>query len=181
MAVKDIMEDNKKKNSKLSIKDIALMGVMLATIEGANLAMSYLPNIELVTLLIILYALFFGRKIYYVMVGFILIEGCIYGFGIWWFMYIYIWPILAILTNLFRKQTSVMFWSIFSGVYGLCYGALCAIVYIFISGPKGAIAWWVAGIPFDIIHCVSNFVLCLVLFVPLRKAMVLLKRRMYQS
>ena len=170
-----------KKENKLTIREIALMGVMLATIEGAKLAMAYLPNIELVTLLIILYSLFFGKKIYYVMAGFILIEGCIYGFGIWWFMYVYIWPILAILTNLFKKQKSVLFWSIFSGAYGLFYGALCAIVYIFISGPKGALAWWIAGIPFDIIHCVSNFALCMFLFIPLRKAMQVLKKRLETS
>lgn len=170
-----------KKENKLTIREIALMGVMLATIEGAKLAMAYLPNIELVTLLIILYSLFFGKKIYYVMAGFILIEGCIYGFGIWWFMYVYIWPILAILTNLFKKQQSVLFWSIFSGAYGLFYGALCAIVYIFISGPKGALAWWIAGIPFDIIHCVSNFALCMFLFIPLRKAMQVLKKRLETS
>ena len=170
-----------KKENKLTIREIALMGVMLATIEGAKLVMAYLPNIELVTLLIILYSLFFGKKIYYVMAGFILIEGCIYGFGIWWFMYVYIWPILAILTNLFKKQQSVLFWSIFSGAYGLFYGALCAIVYIFISGPKGALAWWIAGIPFDIIHCVSNFALCMFLFIPLRKAMQVLKKRLETS
>ena len=164
---------------KFTARDIALIGVMIATLEVAKLAMSYLPNIELVTLLIILYTLFFGKRIYYVLVAFVLIEGCLYGFGIWWFMYLYIWPLLAILTNLFKKQQSVWFWSIFCGIYGLFYGALCSITYIFISGFKGAFAWWVAGIPFDIIHCISNFVLCMVLFIPLRKVMKMLKNHVF--
>ena len=165
--------------SKFTARDIALIGVMIATLEVAKLAMSYLPNIELVTLLIILYTLFFGKRIYYALAAFILIEGCLFGFGIWWFMYLYIWPILAILTNIFRKQQSVCVWSICSGVYGVFYGALCSITYIFISGVKGAFAWWVAGIPFDIIHCVSNFVLCMVLFIPLRKVMRMMKNHIY--
>lgn len=154
---------------KLSIKDIALMGMMLATIEASKMAMSYLPNIELVTLLIILYTLFWGKRIYYVLVAFALIEGCIYGFGIWWVMYLYVWPLFAFLTNLFRKQQSVWFWSIVSACYGLFFGALCSIPYLFTTGIYGAFTWWVGGIPFDIIHCISNFVLCMVLFLPLRK------------
>lgn len=152
---------------KLTTKDIALMGVMIATLEAAKLALSFLPNVELVTLFIILYTLFFGKRIFYVIFAFLLIEGCIYGFGIWWIMYLYIWPLLAILTRLFQKQKSVWFWSVLSGLYGLFFGALCSIPYLFLGGWHTAFAWWIAGIPMDILHCISNFVLCLVLFVPL--------------
>ena len=159
------------KTNRFTTKDIALIGVMIATLEVAKLSMSYLPNIELVTLLVILYTLFFGKRIYFVLAAFVLIEGFIYGFGTWWFMYLYVWPLLAFLTNLFRKQQSVWFWSIFSAAYGLCYGAFCSITYIFISGFHGAFAYWIAGIPFDVIHCISNFILCMILFVPLRRVM----------
>lgn len=157
-----------KDNTKLTTKDIALIGVMIATIEAAKMALSFVPNVELVTLLIILYTLFFGYRILYVVPAFILIEGCLYGFGIWWVMYAYIWPLLALLTHLFRKQDSVWFWSVFSGIYGLFFGALCAIPYLFIGGLRTAFAWWISGIPMDLLHCASNFILCLVLFVPLR-------------
>ena len=167
--------------NKFTAKDIALMGVMLATIEATKLAMSYLPNVELVTLLIILYTLFFGNRIYYVLAAFVLIEGCLYGFGIWWVMYLYVWPILAFFTNCFKKQQSVWFWSILSGAYGLFYGALCSIPYIVISGIYGAFTWWVAGIPFDIVHCISNFILCMVLFVPLRKALSVLQNHVFRE
>ncbi len=34
-----------------------------------------------------------------------------------------------------------------------------------------AFAWWVSGIPFDIVHCLSNFVICLVLFKPLSRGL----------
>lgn len=157
-----------KDKMKLTTKDIALIGVMIATIEAAKMALSFLPNIELVTLLIILYTLFFGYRILYVILAFILIEGCLYGFGIWWAMYAYIWPLLALLTHLFRKQDSVWFWSVFSGIYGLFFGALCAVSYFFIGGWRTAFAWWISGIPMDVVHCISNFVLCLVLFLPLK-------------
>ena len=53
----------------------------------------------------------------------------------------------------------------------LCFGALCAISYFFIGGWQMAFSWWVSGIPYDVIHCVSNTVLVFVLFPPLRRAL----------
>ena len=58
-----------------------------------------------------------------------------------------------------------------AGLHGLCFGALCAIPYFFIGGWQMAFSWWVSGIPYDVIHCVSNTVLVFVLFPPLRRAL----------
>lgn len=156
---------------KWSVSEIAVTGVMIATLEAAKQAMAVIPNVELVTLLIILYTLYFGRQVFYAIAAFVLLEGCLYGFGIWWVSYLYIWHLLAVVVRLFRKQDSVLFWSICSGAFGLCFGGLCAIPYLFYGGVRTAFAWWVAGIPFDLIHCVSNFLLCMVLFRPLRRCM----------
>ena len=41
----------------------------------------------------------------------------------------------------------------------------------FIGGWQMAFSWWVSGIPYDVIHCVSNTVLVFVLFPPLRRAL----------
>ena len=157
----------KRNARKLTIRDIAMMGVMTAILEAAKQALAFLPNIELVTLLLILYTLFLGGKVIYVIFAYVIMEGLLYGFGLWWFSYLYVWPLLAVFTWLFRKQESVWFWSIFSGAYGLLFGALCAIVQLIIGGPATAFAWWVSGIPYDIPHGVGNFVLCFVLFRPL--------------
>lgn len=160
-----------KSKTKITVRDIAITGMMIATIEVAKNALAFIPNVELVSLLVILFTLYFGKKILFVVPAFILLEGCIYGFGLWWIMYLYVWPLLALITYIMRKQNSVWVWAIISGSFGLAFGALCSIPYIVLSGPKAAFAWWVSGIPFDILHCVSNFVLCLVLFKPLSKVM----------
>ena len=34
-----------------------------------------------------------------------------------------------------------------------------------------ALSWWISGIPYDVIHCVSNAVLAFVLLPPLRRLM----------
>jgi hypothetical protein len=50
-------------------------------------------------------------------------------------------------------------------------------VYVFSGGVSFAIAWWVEGLPFDLLHCAGNFVMALVLFLPLKK----LLERLYQK
>lgn len=152
---------------KLSVKEIALIGMMTATLEAAKLALSWLPNVELVTILVLVYTLYFGKKIFFVIPVFVLVEGLIYGIGVWWIMYLYAWPLLAVLALVFRKVQNVYFWAVLAGAFGLCFGALCSIPYFFISGPLYAFSWWISGIPYDVLHGASNFVVCLLLFRPL--------------
>jgi energy-coupling factor transport system substrate-specific component len=156
---------------KLTTREIAVMGVMTAVLEASVHAMAAIPNVEPVTLLLMLYTLFLGGKVVYVLAAYLLLEGCFYGFGLWWVMYLYTWPLLAFLTYRLRRQQSVWVFAILAGLFGLFFGALCSIPYFFISGVSGAFAWWVSGIPFDLIHCASNFLLCLFLFPPLRRCM----------
>ncbi len=157
-----------KKNVLISIQDICAIGVMTALLLIGKQAQSFLPNVEIVSLLIILYTLTYRKKVLYVIYIFVWIQGILYGFGLWFIMYLYVWTILAALTHLLRKWESVLLYAFVSALYGLCFGALCAIPYLFIGGWQTAFAWWIAGIPYDIIHCVGNFVVCLVLFKPLR-------------
>lgn len=147
--------------------EIVSMGIMSAIMFASQVAMGVLPNIEIVSLLVILCTLVYGKKVFLIIYTFVLMEGLYYGFGLWWINYTYVWTVLAIIVLLFRKQTSPFFWSIVSGFYGLFYGALCALIYFFIGGPSMALSYWVSGLSFDITHCIGNFVVCIVLFQPL--------------
>lgn len=161
----------------ITAKDVALAGLMIAIIEVCKSALSFLPNIELTTFWIILFTLYLEKKILFVIPAFILFEGAVYGFGLWWIMYLYIWPLLALLTWLFRKQTSWLFWSILACAFGLSFGFLCSFPYVWIGAVDGGLkagllsgfAWWVAGIPWDIVHGVGNFVLMSILYRPVSK------------
>ena len=55
-------ENNITLKASLTLKDIALIGVMTATLEAGKYALSFIPNIEIVSLLIILYTIFFEKK-----------------------------------------------------------------------------------------------------------------------
>ena len=153
----------------LTTRDIVLMGVMLAIIEVVKISLGFIAGVEMVSLLFIVYTLFFREKMIYVLPAFCAVEGILNGFGIWWFMYLYIWAILVFFVYIFRRKQSVWFWSILSGTYGLIFGLLCTPVYLVTGGISMAISWWVSGIPTDITHGISNFILCLVLFKPLNR------------
>lgn len=155
----------------MRVKEIALIGIMSAILVAVQVALSFLPNIELVSLLIIIYTLVFGRKTLYIIYVFVALEGIIYGIGLWWINYLYIWTILYIIVMLLRKQNSPYIWVTISGFFGLIFGALCAIPNLFISGIGAAISYWIAGIPFDIIHAVGNFAVALLLFHPLYRVL----------
>ena len=156
---------------KLSAKDITLIGLMVAIIEVCKVLMKDLPNIELTTFWIIMFTLYFGKKIIYVVPTFIIIEGTMFGFGMWWIMYLYLWPLLALVTWVFRKNNSAWFWAVIAGIFGLFFGFFGSFPYIVTSGPLAAFTWWIQGIPWDITHAVANFVLMLVLYQPIRQIM----------
>ncbi len=155
-------------DSEVSVKDVAYLGMSLAILEASKLALDLLPNIEIVTLLFIVYTIFYGRKTILVAIGFTAIECFLKGFNVWLFMYLYIWPLLIIIVYYAnRNKVGSGFYCILSGFFGLFFGMFCSIPYLFIGGWSMAVTWWIAGIPYDIIHCVSNFFLCLLLFKPL--------------
>ena len=153
---------------KLSVRQIALFGVLGAMTFGAKVAMSFLPNIEPVSLLVMLYAVVFGRKSLYPIYLYVVMEILFYGISLWNINYLYIWAVLAVAAWFLREMKHPLGWALVSGTYGLLFGALCGIVDIFIGGLGYAAAKWVSGIPFDLMHGAGNFFIALVLFKPLR-------------
>lgn len=161
----------------LTLREVALFGILGALTFGLKVAMSFLPNIEPVSLLVMLYATIFGRKCVFPIYLYVAMEILFYGIQLWNINYLYVWLILALVAWLMRNQTSPLTWALVSGIFGLFFGLLCAPVYVFIGGFGFAAAWWVSGIPFDVLHCAGNFAMALVLFVPLRRLLARLYGR----
>lgn len=153
----------------MRLRLVALSGILGAVLLVSQIALAPLPNVEVISLLVVLFTLVLGRYIGYSLAVFILLEGVYYGFGMWWFSYLYIWGILAVVAYVFRKMQSRLGWALLCGFYGLIFGALTAIPYFITGGIGGGIAYIVSGIPFDLIHAVSNFLLALLLLPVLRK------------
>lgn len=143
--------------------------------------MAALPNIEPVSLLVMLYAVCFGRRGLYAVCVYVLLEFAVWGVGLWSVCYLYVWPLLFCLARALRRSRhgegygacddaeSPLGWAALSGCFGLLFGALCAPVYWAAGGWASALSWWLSGLPFDILHGAGNFAMALVLFKPLRR------------
>lgn len=153
---------------KLTLRQIALFGMLGALTFGAKVAMSGLPNIEPVSLMVMLFAVVFGWKGLYPVYLYVAMEVMLYGINLWNINYLYIWAILFVGAYFMRRLKNPIFWALLSGFFGLAFGLLCSPVYMAIGGFDYGIRWWLSGIAFDVPHCVGNFVIALLLFVPLR-------------
>lgn len=154
---------------KLTLRQVALFGVLGALTFGAKVAMSGLPNIEPVSLMVMLFAVVFGWKALYPIYLYVLMEIILYGISFWNINYLYIWTLLAVAAIAMRRLKHPLWWALLAGLFGLAFGLLCSPVYAVMGGLDYAVRWCIAGLPFDAIHAAGNFVIALVLFVPLRK------------
>lgn len=161
---------------KLPLREIVLFGVLGALTFALQVVMAPLPNIEPVSLMVMLFAVVFGWKGLYPTYVFVVMEILFYGIGGWAMYYLYIWLVLFVAARLMRDMEHPLGWAILSGAFGLLFGALCAIMDVFIGGLGYAVSKWASGITFDLAHCVGNFAIALVLFVPLRKLFAKLNR-----
>ena len=148
---------------------VALSGILGAILLVSQIALAPLPNIEIVSVLVVLFTLVLGKYVAYTLSVFILLEGLVYGFGLWWLSYLYIWTILAIITFFFRKMESRLGWALICGFYGLLFGTLTSFPTFVLSGFAVGVAYILSGIPFDLIHAVANFLLAFLLLPVLRK------------
>jgi len=155
--------------AKLNVRETVLFGILGALTFAGKYVMQGLPNIEPVSLMVMLFAVTFGLKAVYPVYVYVVMEFLFYGLNTWSVCYLYIWLVLLLLALALRKMEGALGWALLSAVYGLAFGALCAPVDVFLGGFGYAFAKWTSGIPFDIAHCAGNFAMALLLFRPLRK------------
>lgn len=160
---------------KPSLRELMFFALLGALTFGLKVVMMGLPNIEPVSLMVLLFGAVFGRRALYPVYTYVALEILLYGVNLWSVNYLYVWVILALTGRLLRKADSAWVWALASGAFGLCFGMLCAPVYAVTGGWAFAVSWWIAGIPFDLIHGASNFIIALTLFAPLQRVL----RRLY--
>lgn len=168
-------------DGRTASRRVVLCALLAAVMTALQAVMAPLPNIEPVSLLILVYTLVFGRQVFYIIYTFVLLEGLLYGFHLWWVTYLYIWTLWALVVLLMRgkKERSPLVWAVASGAFGLSFGALDAIPYL-AGGPAAAFSRWVAGIPFDLLHCGGNFFLALTLERPLYQLLIQARTKIWR-
>lgn len=159
-------------------KEWVLIALLASILTISKEILAFLPNIELVSFLLIVYTLNFPTKmVYMIAIIFCFIQIVLYGIGLWTPMYFILWPLLVLLTKLFKnhlKTESQL--AIFSALFGFSFGFMTSIPYFMIDLNMGW-AGFLRGIPFDLIHCIGNYLVMLVLYQPTIKVMKQLTKK----
>ena len=128
----------------------------------SKLLMEALPNIHLLGMLTMTYTLAFRKKALIPIYLYVLLNGLVAGFNLWWVPYLYIWTLLWGATMLLpQKMSRKAACFVLPGIcalHGLAFGTLYAPAYAVMMGLnlKGMLSWIAAGLPFDAIHAAGN-------------------------
>ena len=130
----------------------------------SKILMELLPNIHLLGMFIMVFTLVFRKKALIPIYIYVMLNGVYAGFAPWWIPYLYIWAVLWGITMLLPKNmpkgVAAVVYPIVCGLYGLAFGLLYSPAQALMFGLnlKGAVAWVIAGLPFDAMHGVGNLV-----------------------
>lgn len=166
----------------MSAKKIVFVSLCACICVISKEMLSFLPNIELVTFLLMIYSLVFPVSFsLLVSILFVCIEVLLYGVGIWNISYIIAWPLLVGITYIFKhilaKNKDYM--ALCSGAFGLSFGTLCALPYLFIGGFHTFFSYILSGLLFDVVHMTGNYIIMLLLFDPMYKLIKQIYKKYY--
>ena len=150
------------KAKKLSTFELAVFSMLAALMFCSKLIMEALPNIHLLGMLTMVYTVALRKKALIPIYVYVILNGIFAGFAAWWVAYLYIWAVLWLATmllpkNMPRKAAMIVYPTVCS-LHGFLFGVLYAPAQALLFGFnfKQTLAWIAAGLPFDIIHGISN-------------------------
>ena len=159
---------------RIKTRELTVFAMLGALLYASKVIMEIAPNIHLIGVFIIAFTRVYRGKALYPLYVFVFITGLLNGFNTWWIPYLYIWTVLWGIAMLLPKKMppkiEPAIYMIVCALHGFLYGTLYAPAQAIIFGLdfEGMIAWIIAGLPFDIIHGISNFI-CGILIVPIIK------------
>lgn len=157
---------------KLTIKEIAVFGMLGAVMYGSKLIMELIPNVHLLGVLTVAYTVVYRKKALYPIYTYVILNGIFCGFAAWWIPYLYLWTILwgvvMLLPKKMPKKIQPAVYMTVCAAHGFLFGTLYAPLQAIMYGLsfQGMIAWIAAGLPWDCIHGISNF-FCGILIMPI--------------
>lgn len=147
---------------KPTIKETVIFGMLGALMFASKKLMEFMPNIHLIGVFIIAITVVYRKKALYPIYTYVFLDGLFSGFSMWWIPYLYIWTVLWGVTmllpkNMQNKAKPFVYMGI-CALHGFSFGVLFAPAQAILFGLnfKATITWIIAGLPFDLIHGVSN-------------------------
>lgn len=157
---------------KLTVREIAVYGLLGAVMYASKILMELFPNVHLIGVFTVAFTAVYRKKALYPIYTYVILNGVLCGFAAWWIPYLYIWTVLwgvvMLLPQKVPKAVQAIMYMTVCALHGFLFGILYAPAQALLYGLsfRGMIAWIIAGLPWDFIHGVSNFV-CGTLIVPI--------------
>lgn len=174
------MQDQKKK--ALSVREITLYSMLGTLIFCTQVALEALPNVHLTGMFVILYTVVFRKKALIPIYLYVLLIGVRWGFGISWIPYLYLWLLLwgavMLLPKKMPKKAAIPAFCLLGFLHGILFGILYAPAQALLFGLsfKQTLLWIASGFVFDLVHGLSNFVICALVY-PLSLMLEKLKKQ----
>jgi len=163
----------------MKAKDICLIAILSATLTAGKMALSFIANVEVVTLFLVVYALTLPRsRVLIASVTFVLTEILLYGPHIWIIMYLIHWPTLVLIVSFLKGRYAPMFAVIIGVVMTALFGVQTTVLEVLFLTNYPAIGFfkcfmlrYSTGVPFFITHIVSNACILTILVYPMYRLM----------
>ena len=159
----------RKSGMRLTTREIAVFAMLGAVMYASKMLMEVLPNVHLLGTFVVAFTVVYRKKALYPI--YVILNGIFSGFATWWVPYLYVWTVLwgavMLLPRHMPKKVQPFVYMTVCAAHGFLFGTLYAPAQAVLFGLsfRGMIAWIVAGLPWDLIHGVSNF-MCGMLIVP---------------
>jgi len=157
------------KKQRLQVLEIALFAMFGALMYLTKFLMQAIPNIHLLAMFIAAFTIVYRWKALIPLYVYVLIDGIVGGFAMWWIPCLYIWLTLWAAVMLIapamerrrlsaKKQAAV--YMALCALHGLTFGTMYAPLQALMFGLsfKGMLAWIAAGLWFDVLHGLGDFV-----------------------
>lgn len=153
------------KTAKLSpVKRIALDGMLCALAIIGRWALGALPNVQPVTVILILMAIYIGLwDSVASAVVVVTVTNMIMGVGIWSLYQMLVWALIAVVSGLlFKKHHHPLVMLVWCALMGYVYGFTVSIfsyrTFATNGGTAGFLAYWISGLGVDSLHALGNAV-----------------------
>ena len=152
-----------KNTSHKRLRNLIVFAMLGALLLIGKIVFEPLPNVHPLAALVIIYTVVYRSKAIIPIYVYVVLQGLISGFNLWWLPYTYIWTVLWGMTMLLPKKIpvkiAVFVYPLLCALHGLMFGILYAPAQalIFNLDINGMVKWIIAGFPFDIMHAIGNF------------------------
>ncbi len=177
-------KSSEKRSSRLTLWELVVFAMLGTVMFCSKVIMELLPNIHLLGMFTMAYTIVFRKKALIPIYVYVMLNGLFAGFATWWYPYLYIWTILwaitMILPKKMPKKVKMVVYPIVCCIHGAAFGLLYAPAEALIYGLtfEQMRLWIIAGLPFDILHCIGDFFAGM-LILPLSELLTkLIKRRL---